>query len=82
MKQIPNKLPLIIILLSAMFVLGLRLGIHCGKDIGYNQDGWIVAMNFKPQWTVSARIISWRETHTALNSIHSSRNTISHESLD
>lgn len=40
MKQIPDKLPLIIILLSAMFVIGLRLGIHCGKDIGYNQ-GWL-----------------------------------------
>lgn len=40
MKQIPDKLPLIIILLSVMFVLGLRLGVHCGKDIGYDQ-GWM-----------------------------------------
>lgn len=40
MKQIPDKLPLILILLSVMFVLGLRLGVHCGKSIGYDQ-GWM-----------------------------------------
>lgn len=40
MKQIPDKLPLILILLSVMFVLGLRLGVHCGKGIGYDQ-GWM-----------------------------------------